>query len=175
MKFIKQKNNMTKISLIASSLLITFSIISCNSAGTSTATTEEEKSRFDLIVARKEIEEANRNFMDLVTKGDSVGLANFYTKDAKFMSGGGPAVAGRANIQTAMSEIIKSGITKVDLRTKDVFGTEDLLVEEGELTLFAKDDVVGEEKYIVLWKKEEGSWKLFRDIFNSNLPDQASK
>jgi len=166
---------MTKISLFASSLLIGVSILSsCNKTDTSKAVTED-KPKFDLGVAKKEIEQANRDFMALVAKGDSVGLANFYTIDAKFMNGGAPAVEGRANIQTAMSEIIKSGITKLDLRSIDVFGTEDLLAEEGELTLFVKNDVVGEEKYTVLWKKEDGRWKLFRDIFNSVLPDAAPK
>lgn len=113
--------------------------------------------------------------MNLVAKGDSVGLANSYTTDAKFMSTGAPAVAGRVNIQHAMSDIVKSGITKVDLRLKEVFGTEDLIAEEGELTLYVKNEAVAEEKYIVLWKKEDGKWKLFRDIFNSNLPAPASK
>ena len=152
---------MKKISLLTSSLFIGFSLLSsCNNADTS-------KSSFDLTVAKKEIEEANRNFMDLVAKGDSVGLANAYTTDAKFMSAGAPAIVGRANIQKAMSDIVKSGITKVDLRLKEVFGTEDLMAEEGELTLYVKNDAVAEEKYIVLWKKEDGKWKLFRDIFNS--------
>ena len=136
---------------------------------------KQSKPSFDLAVAKKEIEEANRNFMDLVAKGDSVGLANSYTIDAKFMSAGAPAVVGRANIQGAMSGIVKSGITKVDIRLKEVFGTEDLIAEEGELTLYVKGKAVAEEKYIVLWKKEDGRWKLFRDIFNSNLPVPASK
>ena len=77
-------------------------------------------------------------------------------------------------LQTAMSGIIQSGITKADIRMTAVFGTADLLAEEGELTLFVKDQKVAEEKYMVLWKKEDGRWKLFRDIFNSNLPALAS-
>ena len=168
---------MTKASLFASSLLIGFTILSsCNNADNSKTNAEKEsKPKFDLTVARKEIEEANRDFMELVAKGDSVGLANSYTTDAKFMSAGAPAVVGRANIQKAMSDIVKSGITKVDLRLIEVFGTEDLIAEEGELTLFVKNDTVGKEKYIVLWKKEDGKWKLFRDIFNSNLPAPATK
>ena len=166
---------MTKFTLFSSSLLMGFSLLSsCNNADTSKTTTEN-KSSFDLTAAKKEIEEANQNFMDLVAKGDSVGLANAYTTDAKFMSAGVPAVVGRANIQKAMSDIVKSGITKVDLRLKEVFGTEDLIAEEGELTLYVKNDAVAEEKYIVLWKKEDGKWKLFRDIFNSNLPAPTSK
>jgi ketosteroid isomerase-like protein len=174
--YIKPQTPMTRIPLMTSSLLISITIFSsCNKTGASKAATEEGKPNFDIALAKKEIEDANRNFMDLVAKGDSVGLANFYTEDAKFMNAGAPAVEGRANIQTAMSEIIKSGVTKVDVRTKDVFGTEGLLAEEGELTIFIKNDVVAEEKYIVLWKKEEGRWKLFRDIFNSNLPAPPSK
>ena len=168
---------MAKIALLSSSLLIGFAMLSsCNNADTSRKITETQiKSSFDLTVVKKEIEEANQNFMDLVAKGDSVGLANSYTADAKFMSAGAPAVVGRANIQKAMSDIVNSGITKVDLRLKEVFGTEDLIAEEGELTLYVKDKAVAEEKYIVLWKKEDGKWKLFRDIFNSNLPAPATK
>lgn len=160
----KQQNSMKKISSLSIVLLLVSSIfIGCTSGGKS------NEPVFDVTVAKKEIEEANRNFMELVAKGDSVGLANSYTVDAKFMSAGAPAVKGRANIQHAMSEIVKSGITKVDLRMKEVFGIADLIAEEGELTLYVKDEVVAEEKYIVLWKKEDGKWKLFRDIFNSNL------
>lgn len=127
-------------------------------------------SEFNLETAKAEIEEANKNFMELVAAGDSVGLANLYTTDAKFMSAGAPSVVGRANIQGAMSGIVQSGITGVDLRLENVYGNEDLIAEEGELTLFAGEQAVGVEKYIVLWKKEDGRWKLFRDIFNSNLP-----
>lgn len=125
---------------------------------------------FNLTTAKAEIEEADKNFMALFAAGDSVGLANSYTIDAKFMSPGVPAIVGRANIQTDMSNIIQSGITGIDIRLGNVFGTEDLIAEEGELTLFVGNEAVAVEKYIVLWKKEDGRWKMFRDIYNSNLP-----
>jgi ketosteroid isomerase-like protein len=131
---------------------------------------EKVVSEFNLTSAKAEIEAANKNFMALVAAGDSVGLANAYTIDAKFMGAGAPSVAGRSNIQSAMSDIVQSGITGVDLRLENIYGTEDLIAEEGELTLFVGEKAVAEEKYIVLWKKEDGKWKLFRDIFNSNLP-----
>lgn len=140
---------------------------SCNEKPTAEAT---PATQFDLAKAKAEIEQANKDFMALVAAGDSVGLANSYTADARFMIAGAPPVVGRANIQTAMSNIVQSGITGIDLRLENVYGTEALLAEEGELTLFAGDDAVAVEKYIVLWKKEDGKWKLFRDISNSNLP-----
>ena len=167
---------MKKRSTFATCLLIgLFILSSCENVNTVKTTVETDSTTLNLKVAKKEIEEANRNFMDLVAKGDSVGLANAYTIDAKFMNAGAPAVVGRANIQKAMSGIIKSGITKADIRLKEVYGTEDLIAEEGELTLYVKDMAIAEEKYIVLWKKEDGKWKLFRDIFNSSLPAPALK
>ncbi len=155
---------------IKTSLLLMMLLVGCNSAEKETVS-----SAFDLTLAKTEIQEANRAFMELVAKGDSVGLANSYTVDAAFMSGGAPAAEGRVEIQSAMAAIINSGVTKVDIRIKNVFGTEDLLAEEGELTIYVDTTVVAEEKYIVLWKKEDGKWKLFRDIFNSNLPVSEAK
>ncbi len=130
------------------------------------------ETEFDLTKAKAEIEEANKNFMALVAAGDSVGIANLYTSDAKLMFAGKPADVGRANIQTTFSQILNSGVTKIDLKTIEVFGSEDLLAEEGEVIVYVNDMVVAEEKFIVLWKKEEGKWKIFRDISNSNTPPQ---
>ena len=55
----------------------------------------------------------------------------------------------------------------------EVWAIDDLVAEEGELFLYVGDDQVDEAKYIVLWKKEDGRWKLHRDIFNSNLSPPA--
>lgn len=164
-----KKSIFLKLSITA--LFLALLVLGCQDKAVDTAASEGETT-FDLATARQEIEAANKEFMALVAAGDSVGLANSYTVDAKFMSAGAPAVSGRKNIQSAMSGIIQSGITKIDLRLMDVWGTEDLLVEEGELSLFAGDAEVAQEKYIVVWKKEDGKWKLFRDIFNSNLPTE---
>lgn len=146
-------------------IMATALVISCTPK-----TEEAATSTFDLVTAKAEIEQANKEFMALVAAGDSVGLANAYTADAKLMSGGAPSVIGKANIQSAIRGMFESGLTGIDLRLENVYGTEDLIAEEGELTLYAGDNVIGEEKYIVLWKKEDGKWKLFRDIFNSNMP-----
>lgn len=149
---------------------------SCNNTeGSKTAEVKKSTPTFDLAVAKKEIEEADQNFMDLVAKRDSVGLANCYTTDAELMFAEAPSIIGRANIQSAFSGVMKSGITTADLKTKDVFGSQDMLAEQGVVTLYVNYKSVAEEKYIVLWKKENGTWKLFRDISNSNLPEPTSK
>ena len=160
-KFSSQLTMLTTIALLA---------ISTQSCNEKSKEKEVTTNKFSLTTAKAEIEEANRNYMELFANKNSVGLANTYTVDAKLMNAGNPSVVGKTNIQKAWNDIVNSGLTRIDLKTENVFGNEELIAEEGIVTLFAKNDTVGVEKYIVLWKKEDGKWKLFRDIFNSNLP-----
>ncbi|MDN3667821.1 SgcJ/EcaC family oxidoreductase [Echinicola jeungdonensis] len=157
------------LTLAAIPLLFASSISSCSEKAEESVEKVVEPT-FDLATAKSEIVAANKEFMEALAAMDSVGLANLYTQDAKFMMTGAPAYTGRQDIQSALSDIMNSGITGVDLRTVEVWGTEDMVVEEGEYTLFAEDSEADKGKYLVLWKKENGNWKLHRDIFNSNMP-----
>jgi len=125
-------------------------------------------SQSDITAAKAEIDKANKKLMDSVAAGDSGAIASLYTADAKLMFTGKPAIVGRENIQAAFSEILKSGVSRIELKTQEIFGTGDLLAEEGEVTVYVNSNAVAEEKYIILWKREDGEWKLFRDIANSN-------
>ncbi len=151
-------------------LLFVLSFLIVGLHGCSEKQQEEQhiKTEFNLETAKAEIEEANKSVMAFIANGDSIGMANAYTEDGKVMFAGAPPVVGRANIQTTFSRIINSGVTRINLETKEVFGTDELLAEEGQVTVYVKDVAVAEEKYIILWKKEDGQWKMFRDIANSN-------
>ncbi|GAB3790432.1 hypothetical protein GCM10028818_60560 [Spirosoma horti] len=130
----------------------------------------------DNATLKKEIEAANIEFAGFIAKGDSVGMANFYTEDAKLMFSNAPAIVGRKNIQTAIHNVLGFGIAKAEFTTIDVWGTGDFVSEEGQASLFDKTGTqVIKDKYIVLWKKEAGKWKPFRDITNSDLPLPAAK
>jgi len=131
---------------------------------------------FDMEAAKKAIEERNNLFMDLMSKSDSIGLANLYTKDAKFMIANNESAVGRSNIQSAFAGFLNSGIAKIELKTIGLWGDGNMLVSEDNWKLFTKDGTeVDHGKAIVIWKKEDGKWKLFRDIFNSDMPVPTSK
>jgi ketosteroid isomerase-like protein len=67
------------------------------------------------------------------------------------------------------------GVKRAQLDTREVEGHGDTAIEVGAYTLFGEgDQALDNGKYIVIWKKEDGQWKLHRDIFNSNLPPRAS-
>jgi ketosteroid isomerase-like protein len=137
----------------------------------------ENKPAFDKETAQKEINEANSAFENYVSKGDSVGLAtNSYTIDAKFMHPNNPSAEGRPAIISAVAGIFNSGITGIKLHSKEIWGGENTITEEGGFELNIKDGTVVEKgKYLVMWKKEDGKWKIHRDMFSSDLPLNPTK
>lgn len=163
------KNSTKLLTPIALTLLLVFSFTSCNKKAEETKETIIE-STFNLATAMAEIGAANKEFAAFVAATDSIGLSNLYTQDAKVMMTGAPSINGRNNIQSTMSGMMKSGISRLDLKTIEVWGTEDLITEEGEYSLFAGETKVDYGKYMVLWKKEEGKWKLHRDVISSDVP-----
>ncbi len=55
----------------------------------------------------------------------------------------------------------------VALETEDAEGVGDLAYETGTVRLVAKDGAASSARYVVVWKRSGGSWKLHRDIWNS--------
>jgi uncharacterized protein (TIGR02246 family) len=134
------------------------------------------QSSFDLVAAKKQIEAANKSFTESVAKGDAAAAASCYSSDAKFMGANSPAASGSQDIQTVIGGLIASGATQLVLTTVGVWGDAKLLAEEGTFTIAMKDGTsLDKGKYIVLWKKEDGKWKIFRDCFNSDMPMPGMK
>lgn len=131
----------------------------------------QKETVFNLDNAKKEIDDANRAFVNLFNGGDSNGLANMFTVDGKSMEPNEPAFIGRSQIQTHYSSLMKTGANKLELLTTGLWGDENLLAEEGEFMFISNEDkLLDKGKYLVLWKKEDGMWKLFRDCYNSDMP-----
>jgi ketosteroid isomerase-like protein len=129
------------------------------------------KPEFDLVNAKKEIQIANETLTNALAKGDSVTVGNFYTTDAKFLDSNMPAVVGRAKIQNLWAGYINMGATKLKLTTLEVWGNENIITEEGTYDFKSNTDKpMGIGKYLAVWKKEDGKWKLHRDMPNSDLP-----
>jgi len=169
---------MRKLFLFSISLLSGVALLSgCNSDSTkSTTDTKETKPAFDMTAAKKEMEDGNKAFCEALAKSDSVGLANLYTADGKFMAPNEPTVSGRSNIQSAMAGYMKAGVTKLELQVVNVYGDENMLVQDELWTLADKDGKpVDHGKGIVVYRKDEGKWKIFLDCFNSDVPVPASK
>ena len=163
---------MRNIGIVLSAIfgsLILFS--ACNDSDQSKIKSTEDSNIFNIEAAKTEIDAANLEFVKLFNTSDSVGLANMFTIDGKSMEPNEPSFNGRREIQRHYAIVMKAGNNKLGLVTTGLWGDEQMLAEEGIYTFMDKNEkVLDKGKYIVLWKKEEGNWKLFRDCYNSDMP-----
>lgn len=123
---------------------------------------------FDKEKAKIAIEAANQKMAAAYAIGDADAVAACYTKDAKFMEPNLKTQVGRAAILEGVKNSMAAGLSSVKLDIVDVWGTEDMIVEEGRYAVGNGQITFDQGKYIVLWMKEDGEWKLHRDIYNSD-------
>jgi ketosteroid isomerase-like protein len=120
---------------------------------------------------RSEIDAANAQFSALAGKGDGAGLAALYAKDGQLMPAGSEPIKGPQAIQKFWQGALDSGIAEVGLTTVEIFGHGPTATEVGQYELRDKaGKVLDHGKYVVVWRKEGGTWKLLRDMFSTNVP-----
>ena len=134
----------------------------------------------DAAAVRQAIEQANANFVAAVKQGDSTGMVANYADDAVMMMGGMPALRGRSEIGSkvvGMFKAVKGGDVKLVTSQVDVAG--DYAIETGAYEMTATPPggkpATEKGKYVTVWKKQsDGSWKIYRDIANTDEPPPKS-
>ena len=114
-----------------------------------------------------EISAVNRQFEDAARKGDLDRLAALYTPDAVALPPDGPVVKGRDNIKQMWGTLAQQvGLKDVRLDTLDFEQAGDTGYEVGQATLTVGTGTAV-VKFVVVWKKVGGQWRLHRDIWNT--------
>ena len=117
---------------------------------------------------------ANGRFMDPFSRGDTEGLASLYTYEGQVLPPGNDTKTGKAGIQGFWQAVVEMGIKLAKLETLELNEYTDTAIEVGRYTLGGEDgQVLDQGKYIVIWKREDGQWKLHQDIWNTNMPAQG--
>ena len=119
----------------------------------------------DFSILEKEIELRLREYESHLKNGDSVALGNMYMEDAEII----PSTVGRNNITKAFGNMIRDSITGSSFKTTKLWGNDQLLVEDGTGTWYhTNGTVVGSGRYLLVWKKDDGKWKILRDTWFSD-------
>ena len=123
---------------------------------------------------RAAIEAVNKEFVAAFAKHDANAVAGFYTANGEVLPPNAAAIRGRAGIAKMWQGVFDAGIATADLKTTEVHAQGPLAFEIGTYAMKLKDGTVADRgKYLVVWQKEDGKWKLHRDIWNTSLPAPA--
>ena len=122
---------------------------------------------------RAAIEATSKAFVEGVNAKDWAAVAATYTEDAALMPPNGPSVEGRADIQAFVEAF--PPISDFNFEIIEVEGQGDMAYVRGTYTMTITpeggDPITDTGKYIEIRKKQaDGSWLLYLDIFNSDLP-----
>ncbi|GAB3522090.1 YybH family protein [Photobacterium alginatilyticum] len=120
----------------------------------------------------EDIVNANKQYSHNFSLGDAAGVANLYTENGQFLLPNSDFVTGREALQSTLQTLMDSGIKSIQLETLEVEDYGDTATEVGKYILEGDGGTMLDNgKYVVIWKKEAGQWKLHRDIINSSVVD----
>ena len=109
--------------------------------------------------------------------GDVDKIVALYTEDAVMMPPDAPAASGPAAIREFLAKDVAEA-KAAGISVKDDGGTVGLTAEYGwHAGRFSASDAarktVSAGKYVELWRKKDGTWRMFRDIWNNDAAPPA--
>ena len=162
---------MRKILSIILTALNCYGLSSCNSdSSEKLPDPKTENSTFDKQWAKSFLDSINAKFSEQIASGDSVALASHYWPDAELLLDNSEVVKGN-DILNAWGSAIRMGVKEMTFSTTDITGSSTFIVETGNYEM--KDgnkSLIDRGKYVVIWEKRNGGWKLYRDIGSTSMP-----
>ena len=151
------------LSLFVIMLAVPF-LVSCTTAAPPDTTAEDSQA----------IKAAGAQWVDTFNRGDAAALASLYTEEATLLEPNSPLVVGRENIQAIFQGFFDTSAMELQLTLIELSVNGDMahVVGKYALTIMPEEgDAISDNgKYVELWKRENGSWKMDVDIWNSSVP-----
>jgi ketosteroid isomerase-like protein len=139
-------------------------LASCNTK------TSTGKSDFSLDTVKAHIAEMNKNYGYRFTHNDTAFIAARYCAGAEVYPAEHPIIKGRDSIRTYYYDGGRNTEITILINAANIYGSADLVVEEGSYDFpDGKGGSYDKGKFIALWKEEAGRWKLFREIWNTDI------
>ena len=132
---------------------------------------------FNTDEVRAAIAAINKKFMEDVNRGNAAAGAAAYTDDAILMPPNNSPVRGKQAIEKYLAEIgsqLQASNFQLSILEVDVQGDTTIVrgTYSSSFTVPGTDAPMEDRgKTLNVWKRQaDGSWKLHRDIWNSNMP-----
>lgn len=122
------------------------------------------------LTVAEQIKANNKALGAAIAAADAKAAGKMYTRAARLMPPNADFFKGMKAIAGFWQGAIDMGIKGVALKTVEVEQLGTTAIEVGTYTLSGAAGVLDKGKYVVVWKKDAGVWKLHHDIFNSSNP-----
>jgi ketosteroid isomerase-like protein len=141
-----------------------------------TGTRQQAPPAVDTAAITAQVDSINQGFAAAMNAKDSTATANFYADDARLMPAGMARIDGKDGIRSALA-----GFQATPGFTFTLTSTEKMVSEAGDLVVdvgtyrLAWTGAKGKPaedvgKYVTVFKKVNGEWKMVVDTFNSDKP-----
>ncbi len=101
--------------------------------------------------------------------GDPTYVLNMHAHDAILFKQSGKEVVGIAALKPFYEEIASLSIDIKSMPTSVELLTEDMVYEVGTFTSTSKTGRQNSAKYINIWRKVDGDWKIYKAIDQAKL------
>ena len=156
-------HNRPILSLLVLMLAVPF-LVSCTTAPPPDTTAEDSQA----------VRAASKQWVDAFNRGDAAAVAALYTEEAKRLPPNSPMIVGRENIQAFIQAANDAGAGDLQATIIELHVNGDMAYEVGKYTLTIQpeegDAISDNGKYVEIWTRVNGSWKMDVDIWNSSLP-----
>ncbi|WP_158527233.1 YybH family protein [Pelagibaculum spongiae] len=111
------------------------------------------------------IDKGNKATASAILNGNADLIADTYTDDGYVLSPDTPTIQGKSDVKQFWTDVINSGIEDVKIETGEVYSSGDLAYAVGTLAVTPKNGKEGFSRYVLVFKKVAGDWKLHIDIW----------
>lgn len=139
------------------------------------AAPKEQEPVTDPAALRAAIADVDRAFSAAFERDDTLVISSLYTDDAVLLPPNHEPVMGRDSIAAFFAPLLTPAFKSLHLETTEAGGSGDVAYAVGNLTLVAGDGSTADRgKYLILLKRQsDGGWRLYRDMWSSNMPAAA--
>jgi uncharacterized protein (TIGR02246 family) len=148
-------------------VLVSIVAVGC-SAPAQPANTPEDKAAIDKL---------RSDFVAAFSAGDAEGIGKLYTEDAIAFPGNQPTATGRTSIvQFNKGTFDSMTMPKIEVTPQETLLRGDWAIDRGTFVFSATPKAGGPAitapgRYLILLQKQsDGSWKIIRDMDNSDMP-----
>jgi len=121
-------------------------------------------------IAREDINDMHSGLLKAYNAKDAIGVASFYTDDAILMPPNLAPVKSKIAVADFMRQILAPPFGSILVNVAETVISDDYAFCTGYYTMLRADGTTLDTgKFVEVLKNESGSWKIYRDIYNSDM------